>query len=478
MILVNIINKEFLRQKLYVFDLIFSILGLKYEIYNEKSGDEDVIISYGEKFPKRLNGCRGIFIKDSAELFNKNYLKTMPQIMINRHCIDEPIKYITEIISLFSKDKICISREGCNTKINIDIISDIFFLVTRYEEVLLKSKDIHDRFNPFESIAYKENFINRPVVNEQIELLWRELQRIDSTIVKRKAWGNKDFAFCLSHDIDTIFKYKDKFIKVIAVKILKEKNIKGAIERVKHYFRVNKDILCDPFWTFPYLLDLEKKYGFTASYYFMAGGQTKYDNIYKITNKKLEPIFKDIKECNSEIGLHGSYNSYNNVITLNKEVKLFSKVNTICGIRQHYLRFKVPYTWRVQENNKITYDTTLGYAQIGGFRGGICSPFKPYDLINNKIIDIYEIPLILMDSTLVEKEYMGLSPEEGLLYAKELIDKVKDVNGVFTLLWHNSSFDNTSKWSQWKYVYQEILKYGYSENALGVSGEDLISCIK
>ena len=113
-----------------------------------------------------------------------------------------------------------------------------------------------------------------------------------------------------------------------------------------------------------------------------------------------------------------------------------------------------------------------------GLGGGICSPFKPYDLINNKIIDIYEIPLILMDGTLVEKEYMGLSPEEGLLYAKELIDRVKDVNGVFTLLWHNSSFDNTSKWGQWKYVYQEILKYAYSENALGVSGEDLISCIK
>ena len=223
MILVNIINKEFLRQKLYVFDLIFSILGLKYEIYHEKSGDEDVIISYGEKFPKSLNGCRGIFIKDSAELFNKNYLKTMPQIMINRHCIDEPIKYITEIISLFSKDKIGISREGCNTKINIDIISDIFFLVTRYEEVLLKSKDIHDRFNPFESIAYKENFINRPVVNEQIELLWRELQRIDSTLVKRKAWRNKDFAFCLSHDIDTILNTKISLLKLLRLKSLRKR---------------------------------------------------------------------------------------------------------------------------------------------------------------------------------------------------------------------------------------------------------------
>lgn len=40
--------------------------------------------------------------------------------------------------------------------------------------------------------------------------------------------------------------------------------------------------------------------------------------------------------------------------------------------RQHYLRFEVSTTWRIQEK-----------ADHEGFRCGICLPFKPYDLLGN-----------------------------------------------------------------------------------------------
>ncbi|MEG0308647.1 MAG: polysaccharide deacetylase family protein [Clostridium sp.] len=478
MILLDIANKKFLQQKIYVFDLIFFILGLKYEIYNGVSEDNDIIISYGEKPLKEMKDYKGIFIKDSGELFNGNYLKRMPKININKYSLDEPIKYIKDVISLFSKDEDYIYRDNYNTLINVDIISDIFFLVTRYEEVMVKSKDMHDRFNPMDSVAYKENFIDRPVVNEQIELLWRELKLINPSLKRKNMWGDKEFGFCLSHDIDSIFKYKDKIIKVLGVKILKERDIKGAVERVKNYFKAIKNPLDDPFWTFPYLLKLENKYKFTASYYFMTGGETKKDNIYKITNGKLATILKEIKANKSEIGIHGSYNSYNNSELLKTEIRSLNDISKVSGIRQHYLRFRAPYTWRIQEVNKLKYDTTLGYAQIAGFRGSICTPFKPYDLINNKVMNIYEIPLVLMDGTLLEAEYMGLSAEDGLLYAKKLIDRIKAVKGVFTLLWHNSSFDNTSKWGSWKFVYEDILEYVYEEQALGLSGEALIKHVE
>ena len=58
---------------------------------------------------------------------------------------------------------------------NLDIVSDIFFMLTRYEEAVSTGtirKDIHGRFPATESLAYKRKFLHRPIVNEHIELLW------------------------------------------------------------------------------------------------------------------------------------------------------------------------------------------------------------------------------------------------------------------------------------------------------------------
>ena len=60
-----------------------------------------------------------------------------------------------------------------------------------------------------------------------------------------------------------------------------------------------------------------------------------------------------------------------------------------------------------------------------------------------------------MEGTL--REYRGLSPEEGLKIIMNLIDKCKSVEGIFTLLWHNTSL--CRGWDSWvEEVYKKILK--------------------
>jgi hypothetical protein len=46
----------------------------------------------------------------------------------------------------------------------------------------------------------------------------------------------------------------------------------------------------------------------------------------------------------------------------------------------------------------------------------------------------------MMDATLFEKKYMDLTYEEADNYCKKLINSIKQVNGEFTQLWHNTSF--------------------------------------
>jgi hypothetical protein len=142
-----------------------------------------------------------------------------------------------------------------------------------------------------------------------------------------------------------------------------------------------------------------------------------------------------------EIGLHGNHqsavkeNSLHNALNKLRGVYPFK----IRGIRQHRLRYEIPLTARIQENAGFVYDTSLGYYDYEGFRNSFCLPFRLFDFQNNKPFNIWEIPLNVMDCTLLE--YRVLNFEEAMLKVKGIINEVTKFSGVFTLLWHNGYFD-------------------------------------
>jgi len=112
------------------------------------------------------------------------------------------------------------------------------------------------------------------------------------------------------------------------------------------------------------------------------------------------------------------------------------------GGRQHYLRWS-PESWRHWEMCGLAYDSTVGYADQIGFRAGTCIPYRPWLLALDREANLIEIPLIVMDGTLLH--YMGLTPHESLEAVGELVARCRAVGGVFTLLWHNSSLmDSTA----------------------------------
>ena len=48
----------------------------------------------------------------------------------------------------------------------IDVFASIFFMISRWEEFVNPSRDVHDRFPATESISNKNGFLNRPIVDE------------------------------------------------------------------------------------------------------------------------------------------------------------------------------------------------------------------------------------------------------------------------------------------------------------------------
>ena len=127
----------------------------------------------------------------------------------------------------------------------------------------------------------------------------------------------------------------------------------------------------------------------------------------------------------------------------------------VLGGRQHFLRWSSPVTARNLQAAGIFYDSTLSFADHAGFRCGVCYEYPLYDVLERKEIDLIERPLVVMEKTVFDKEYMGHScGPDGLNVLEKLKENCYRFDGDFTILWHNNQFPD----SQAMEVYQTIIQ--------------------
>ena len=86
--------------------------------------------------------------------------------------------------------------------------------------------------------------------------------------------------------------------------------------------------------------------------------------------------------------------------------------------------------------------------------GSFIPPFPFFDIEQNRVLDLWEIPLIVMEGTLCQ--YRNLTPQQAESRILELASRCSQVEGTFTLLWHNSSLSHT--WRPWAAMYTRVLQ--------------------
>lgn len=465
----------------YTFDLILSIYGVGCKVTplnefrpEEYKLDRMLVVSYGREY---LNtGAKKQIHIYASDFFDEKYLKpqSMPQTPLPRYQ-DLPIIY-----SGSGRLDYWVAKSGNLIETNIDIVASAFFMISRYEEVIIDAKDQHDRFPATASLAYKENFLDRPIVNEYIELLWEWIHSLAPDLQREPLWPqNKKFAICLTHDVDNIRKYSYKPpVLIIGGAIVHWGKPGLAFHIALEYLAILFHLKKDPYDTFDYITNLEKSSGFKSSFYFKAGGNSKHDSNDTIKKSRVARLMKSLEKKGCEIGLHPSFHSYNNLRLMASEKSELDKKasNRSYGCRQHYLRWKSPDTWRIQEQLGILYDTSLGFADHIGFRCGFCFPFKPFDVMENRIFDIWELPLTVMEGSLQSPGYQNLSSEEAYEEIIRHIEIVRKFGGVFVLLWHNSALEDSGNWKGWKKVYEETMRYMSQQGAFVSNGREIIDC--
>ena len=332
----------------------------------------------------------------------------------------------------------------------LDIFSSAFFMLTRWEEYANRSRDAHGRFPAPESLACREGFLHRAVVNEYVEMLWNMLSYLRCGQERKK----RTFRIFATHDVDAPFFYASKNLQLalrqIGGDLLKRKKPGMAFDNFIGWSKaINSQAKNDPFNTFDYIMDISEQAGLKSTFLFITDrGHPAYDGDYDIRHKFLRRLMRDINGRGHDIGLHLSYGSFNNAGRTKKE---FDILKTICeeeGIsqdtwtsRQHFLRWETPTTFNNLELAKMDYDSTLSYADVAGFRCGVCYEYPAFNILTRQRLNLREKPLLLMECTVMDKQYMDLGTgEKAFSVMKSIKDTCRRFNGDFTVLWHNTRF--------------------------------------
>ena len=338
-----------------------------------------------------------------------------------------------------------ISKQGNQTIINYDILSPIFYLLSGKQEIDSKSTDQYGRFQYKDSLQHKFNFVEIPLVNYYFDILKTAIELAYNIKINLK----HNFSTCLTHDIDEV---ESGWKHRIRLKLEQKQFIKAGVCFINH--------LVKPF--FPWrnleeIMVLETEKGIKSTFFILTKnskvGEIKNAD-YELTSNYIKKQLLNMTNKGFEIGVHGSYKTHLKPNDLTRDLALLPK--EITGNRFHFLQWDMKKTPKVIEENKLKYDTTLGFQEQIGFRNGICNPFYLYNFETERAYEFLEIPLVVMDCTLAYGEYMNISPKNSIESLKNLSEEVKKFGGVLTVNWHNTFLSNYVN-LEWKKVYFELI---------------------
>ena len=333
-------------------------------------------------------------------------------------------------------------------QLGLDVFGSAFFMLTRYEEAVKADRDHHDRFPAYASLAHQEGFLNRPIVNEYVEILWAGITHLWPGLQRKQ----KQYRLLPTHDVDIPYAYSARSLSGVMRSfvrdVIKCRTPVHAVQNFLHCIQNrNSPSTNDPYNTFDWLMDISERNGLISCFYFITDHSGGFlDGDYSITNPLIKKLLRHIHERGHEIGLHSSYYTYKDAAQIEKEFCILTSVchkegisQNTWGNRQHTLRWDTPSTFAHLERSGLTYDTTLGFADHAGFRCGTCYEYTVFDVQSRRALALKERPLTAMECTVADQRYMNLGfGQQAFEYFSVLKEQCRMYEGAFVLLWHNS----------------------------------------
>jgi hypothetical protein len=329
-----------------------------------------------------------------------------------------------------------------------DLFSSFFYFISRYEEYQPNVKrDEHGRYKAENSLAYRCGFLHMPLLDSWVDLFKQQLRLQYSSI----QFKENNFKQISTIDIDFAFKFlglstSARFRKTIGTLV------KGKFsDFTKALYGVEKD----PYDTYQMILQKSKDSGIENRFFFLLADRGGFDKNISMKAVEMRNLSKYLL-TQAICGIHPSYASSLNRKLLKEEKELFFELFGVYPktSRQHFLKIRLPETYRNLADMGISEDYTMAYSEAPGFRASTSYPFQFFDLSTQEVLPITIYSSCLMDVGL--KNYSKLTPENAIQMIQHFKRETMRVNGYFISIWHNSSFDEDEGWANWKEVFDSL----------------------
>ena len=313
--------------------------------------------------------------------------------------------------------------------IPFDIFSAAFYLVSRYEEYLPFTPDKYDRFPHTDSLAYREGFLSIPLVQHWVQQFKQILGVSFSPSITDEP------IFLPTYDADILFQYKHQSI-FHNLRSLFGHLLHGRFSALSHQIQVIGGSMPDPYYQWPSLWKLLKEAGKQGTYFFSANEKQQGND--QQLSIHLAAVQSIIQECSRQgkVGWHPSLQSSVTFSEMKKERGLLQQVllPSITDVRFHFLRFRLPESYRWLIDLGIDREHSMGYGAVNGFRASYADPFPWFDLQNNKVTSLLIHPFCYMDTAAIYHQHWA--PAEAMAYLKQLQKNTRGVVDQLALVFH------------------------------------------
>jgi hypothetical protein len=454
-----------IEERRYVLDVVLrEWLGIDYELVS--AGGDSVVISRSDAADSpTLTIADALFPMSADDWLTTQSMPTLPLVRVRGVVAGSPLANgpIPVLFGTANLDGDAWARTDAGLETSVDLLGGIFFMLTRYEELVRRERDSHGRFPYDASLAFAEGFVERPIVDEYVDMLWWGLSSLWSSLERKRS----AYRLRLTHDVDYAWAAVGRPPTAVARSLLgdlvRRRDPGIAASRLRAIIDVGAGrVDRDPYNTFDFLMTQSESHGTRSTFYFQARPSGRYGSQYRLTDPQIQGLMRTIHERGHEIGLHPSYESHG---SLERTIQEFDDLRAACdlagvaqaswGVRQHYLRFEAPTTWRILDRAGFAHDSTVGYAERIGFRAGTCREFPVFDLLTSRSLRIRERPLLVMDATLLT--YMSLGLDEAVSRAGAIADACRLHEGDATILYHNHTLHTRRLRDHYRTLLQRVV---------------------
>jgi len=442
----------------------FELFKTPWEFFQEER-DYDIIITTEDYVPETGSGFIIVFGSDIKHFDKEQNLVMTPEksgIVVESNKQVFPLYCETSFIEDNGKPllKICETNKALCIEIN-----------KNNKRVLRVGYNIFDEVRFILTEGQPIEHASIPTIDIHIKLIRSWIVRAEIPFIEvLPTPAGYDFMVSITHDVDFVYIRKHLFDKTFFGFLYRGlfvsfiNFLRGKTSYRKLFVNwgtiftlplVYLGLLKDFWLKFERYAEIEK--GISSTYYIIPfkdkngispfgkeafGRATKYD---------VKDILNEIKRLSneSEIGLHG-IDAWHDSELASIERKRISQ-NTgqdVFGIRMHWL-FYNKYTPVVLEKAGFKYDTTFGYNETVGYRGGTSQVFRP---IGTRTI--LELPMHIQDTAMFYSGRLGLSDFEASNLVDEFIKNAKKFGGVITINWHHRSIAPERLWERF---YREMI---------------------